>query len=175
MDRRLKRYRKIGNLHCYSLCNRENPEFCIGPHWPFFACMLTAILLIASSLFTYTIPKLSELSTFLGVLCYSFLLICYLLAAILNPGIAISSYLPLEPEIPNQNYCAICHINGPAGAEHCDECDVCILQLDHHCPWTSKCIGEGNIRFFYGSLIGFLACFVYSVASLGLSAHDNKS
>jgi hypothetical protein len=32
---------------------------------------------------------------------------------------------------------------------HCDDCNVCIEGYDHHCPWTSKCIGKGNIKSFY--------------------------
>ena len=32
---------------------------------------------------------------------------------------------------------------------HCRDCDMCIEGFDHHCPWTSKCIGKGNIVPFY--------------------------
>lgn len=35
------------------------------------------------------------------------------------------------------------------GTYHCKYCDVCIRNYDHHCPWTSKCIGGSNIRRFY--------------------------
>lgn len=33
--------------------------------------------------------------------------------------------------------------------QHCPDCDVCVTEYDHHCPWTSKCIGGGNIVRFY--------------------------
>ena len=39
---------------------------------------------------------------------------------------------------------------------HCSICGVCVEGYDHHCPWTSKCIGRANkLTFycFYGSLI----------------------
>jgi hypothetical protein len=29
-----------------------------------------------------------------------------------------------------------------------------LLQLDHHCPWTGKCVGERTIKWFYV----FLTC-----------------
>jgi len=32
---------------------------------------------------------------------------------------------------------------------------VCIEDLDHHCPWSSKCIGGGNIKAFYVFLFSF--------------------
>lgn len=31
---------------------------------------------------------------------------------------------------------------------HCEECDVCVKDYDHHCPWTGKCIASGNIKYF---------------------------
>ena len=34
-------------------------------------------------------------------------------------------------------------------AEHCPDCDICILELDHHCVWTGKCIGKKNLYLFY--------------------------
>ena len=43
--------------------------------------------------------------------------------------------------------------------------DVCVcarcLQLDHHCPWTGKCVGEHNLRPFYVFVfsVQFLLCY----------------
>ncbi|CAM9823024.1 unnamed protein product [Heterosigma akashiwo] len=37
----------------------------------------------------------------------------------------------------------------PKNASHCYDCGLCIEQLDHHCPWTGKCIGHRNLKFFY--------------------------
>ena len=56
--------------------------------------------------------------------------------------------------------------------DHCDDCDVCIDNFDHHCVFFSKCIGGGNISCFYGAIFGlifnFILCAVfvmYSVSS----------
>ena len=56
--------------------------------------------------------------------------------------------------------------------DHCDDCDVCIDDFDHHCVFFSKCIGGGNITCFYGAIFGLLINFVldavfvmYSVSS----------
>ena len=46
-------------------------------------------------------------------------------------------------------YCGQCEMMRPSNAHHCYECDVCVLDLDHHCPWTGKCIGAGNQEKFY--------------------------
>jgi len=44
---------------------------------------------------------------------------------------------------------------------HCDDCDVCIRGYDHHCPWTGKCIGEGNILYFYAFVTMIPVYFIF--------------
>ena len=34
---------------------------------------------------------------------------------------------------------------------------------DHHCPWTSKCIGGGNIRWFSVFLVSTALVIVYAI------------
>ena len=40
--------------------------------------------------------------------------------------------------------------------EHCELCNICIMNCDHHCVFFSKCIGTGNVYYFYGSI-----CFMF--------------
>lgn len=44
--------------------------------------------------------------------------------------------------------------------DHCDDCDVCISDHDHHCVFFGKCIGGGNIYCFYGSIVGLIFNFM---------------
>lgn len=43
------------------------------------------------------------------------------------------------------------------------DCRVCIEEYDHHCPWTGKCVGKGNVRYFYGWLFFLVLAFVFEV------------
>lgn len=44
--------------------------------------------------------------------------------------------------------CFSCQIWRPFRAVHCDACDCCVMELDHHCPWLGTCIGLYNYRHF---------------------------
>ena len=59
--------------------------------------------------------------------------------------------------------------------EHCDECNICVVGMDHHCPWTSKCIGKGNITWFYifvGSTCVLLFYLVFGVFTLAFTVEN---
>lgn len=55
---------------------------------------------------------------------------------------------------------------------HCNECDICIKDYDHHCPWTGKCIGKANLSgfyvFFFASCALIFVCFAAIIASIWL-------
>ena len=55
--------------------------------------------------------------------------------------------------------CDKCNIIAPKSLNinHCETCHVCIMNYDHHCPWTGKCIGRYNIYSFYFFLFSLLA------------------
>lgn len=43
------------------------------------------------------------------------------------------------------------------------DCRACIEGYDHHCPWTGKCVGRRNVRYFYAWLVFLVLAFVYEV------------
>ncbi|XP_044733059.1 probable palmitoyltransferase ZDHHC24 [Chrysoperla carnea] len=49
--------------------------------------------------------------------------------------------------------CSVCESIQPPRAYHCPLCKICILKRDHHCVFTSSCIGFYNYRYFFTLLI----------------------
>ena len=57
-------------------------------------------------------------------------------------------------------FCEKCNIELYMGMEHCIDCQVCISDVDHHCVFFSKCIGGGNVKWFYGAIGALILNFV---------------
>ena len=46
---------------------------------------------------------------------------------------------------------------------HCRECNICISGYDHHCVFFGKCIGQGNVIYFYGTIGMFFLNIIINV------------
>ena len=101
----------------------------------------------------------------------------YSLTALINPGIPSREYhsknvhknyqfFKMKSERGESEYqkCSKCNIivHKQMKVSHCSICNVCVMELDHHCPWTGKCIGKYNLYTFYVFVVGI---FVFLVTS----------
>lgn len=69
----------------------------------------------------------------------------------------------------NLKYCYTCLIYRPRRTVHCADCDACIQEMDHHCPFISNCVGKRNYTAF------FLFCcslWLDTIWIFGLTAYD---
>ncbi|CAM8953371.1 unnamed protein product [Rhodiola kirilowii] len=56
--------------------------------------------------------------------------------------------------------CPYCNVVQPPRSKHCQDCDKCVLQFDHHCVWLGTCIGQRNhCRFWW---------YIFEETALGL-------
>ncbi len=61
-------------------------------------------------------------------------------------------------------YCAICSVYQPPTAAHCPDCNACVDDYDHHCPWMGICIGKENYKAFLAFNMTWLAYLIYAAA-----------
>ncbi|ELP88997.1 zinc finger protein DHHC domain containing protein, putative [Entamoeba invadens IP1] len=75
-------------------------------------------------------------------------------------------YVPLDHHVEGEPLCDVCNCTKPERAHHCSKCGRCVLKLDHHCPFVGSCIGYGNQKFFYLTL---MYCFILMVCNIIIS------
>ena len=105
--------------------------------------------------YIYFYKYLHDIIFYIGITIYILLIISHLWVSLINPGIPPKKYF-LENFNMNQSdiehyvICKKCKIvmDLDKGTEHCIDCDICVLGNDHHCQWTSKCIGKNNLLIF---------------------------
>ena len=122
-----------------------------------------------------------------GLSLLGFQLLTYISLILSNPGTPskeywIENFDNSVTKVTNYRICQHCQIvmDLDKGTEHCIDCNVCVEGLDHHCPWSSKCIGRKNLKLFYlflGStcfLFVFLMISLFTISSLYESNYDTK-
>lgn len=68
-----------------------------------------------------------------------------------DPGV-YPRLLPEETDPLGQNmelvFCRVCRMRRPPRTSHCYDCNVCVLDHDHHCQLLGACVGTRNLRWF---------------------------
>ncbi|KAM9327262.1 palmitoyltransferase ZDHHC15 [Gastrophryne carolinensis] len=63
-------------------------------------------------------------------------------------------------------FCDRCQVVKPDRCHHCSVCGMCVLKMDHHCPWVNNCIGFSNYKFFLLFLTYSMLYCLYIVATV---------
>ena len=113
---------------------------------------------------------------YIGVIIYLSFEIFLILTTISDPGVVtkeyyLENYRPDKILIKNYRICRKCNIvmDLDKKTEHCVECGICIMGNDHHCPWTSKCVGKGNIFYFNTTLTLVSIVFFYLILAFAFA------
>lgn len=144
----------------------------LGPQPKYLALTLVIKLTMFAMYASVVVPNYPiSLFLLIGIPCLVLMIYLLLKTAFRDPGIIaprisdeedgnLNQNSPLSgsspPDSVSSRYCYTCHIQKPPRSKHCKHCDVCINQMDHHCPFIGSCIGIRNYRYFFGYI--FIAC-----------------
>lgn len=147
----------IGAIHFFKVYDFV---MCFGPHW-YFSIVLLATIIAVGVCFTMKGFAMDDyIAVLAGVILTTATTITFLCCSLASPGIlqpnsdvASSTFISDKHEVQQtpsrgDRVCGHCNIKQPAKAFHCQFCKVCISDFDHHCPWTSKCVGGENLEAF---------------------------
>mmetsp|Transcript_4561 Transcript_4561/g.6795 ORF Transcript_4561/g.6795 Transcript_4561/m.6795 type:complete len:226 (+) Transcript_4561:344-1021(+) len=143
----------------------------IGPDWVCTAIAMALFIGPGVVWVKLVAFKLHVVMGFFGALILVVTVVSFALTSFSDPGMVLKQ--PVLKENSSTDgllACTRCNIYRKPGTIHCSECDICIEGLDHHCPWTGKCIGRKNIlyfRVFLGMVCVFLIAVVASVIVYG--------
>ena len=161
-----------GKMKMFLFNNKGKPLIAIGPDW-IFSFSLMAFLDIISFCYLFFLRNLLlRFMLYLGIIIFSVQSSSFLMTVLLNPGIVpkelwLENYKHLD-EIGSYRICNICKIimRNDDKTDHCEDCNICIIGADHHCPWTSKCVGKKNKKLFKIFVFSTFILLIYFICGV---------
>lgn len=152
-------YRMEGNLHIISEWTYKSESYriaVIGPDYLYAFATLLFILL--PSIFAYMFLLVATWSVVVYTMLFVVCMVSFFRIFISDPGI-LRKYNHARSS--KWTYCDFCSSFRPRGCVHCSTCKACVSGYDHHCAWTGKCVGAGNM-FWFKSFTNSLTALVLS-------------
>ena len=163
-----------GRYRIFSYNSKGDPLFLIGPDYSYFISMLI-MNLIFFIFFNYLLLTFTKLLVgIIGVILNIIQLFFFIIASIKNPGLPkkeIQNEVLLNTDPDKYKRCKSCLFIVEKNKKyvHCNVCQICCEGYDHHCPWTSKCVGKGNIFYFNTTLTLVSIVFFYLILAFAFA------
>ena len=144
-------YKKIGNSFSFFGNKNGDPLIVIGPNWHLYICFSCTMSALYFFVFINFWKFINNTPKIIGIILYLIFFISYTYTFLINPGYPKHDIDSSRGEPRNIfTYCNLCKmwVNQQKNTLHCEICNICIEENDHHCVWTSKCIGKRNILSF---------------------------
>ena len=160
--------------------SNNEPFLVIGPDYLYFIIIVFLDLLVVIFLSIVQYCYSTLIIRIIGFLLSMFQLFVYIYCSIKNPGFPKRIYQ--DPSLLNQKEgyyrrCKECGIivDLRKYPGHCYVCKFCCEGYDHHCSFTTKCIGSGNSIAFKTFLASFfiLICY-FAISALWFEPSRNK-
>lgn len=129
----------------------------LGPQWWIGALGLGGLAAVLCFLLCAFASQLRWLPLQLCCALGAAMLVVYALLLVLDPGVVpveLTLAAALGKGEETVYTCRRCLTVREAEAFHCNECDVCVRGMDHHCLWLGKCVGQRTLPLFYALVAG---------------------
>ncbi|BAS91603.1 Os04g0674450, partial [Oryza sativa Japonica Group] len=158
----------------------RKPDSVCFSHWRNFRDRFFVTVLILFMLFVIcggvwaVYPVVFSISTFCGIfhciltgVLAVFTITSYCLASFKSAGAPADMRWGSYPmvgknDLENYTFCTYCSKPKPPRAHHCRSCKMCVLDMDHHCPFIGNCVGASNHRAFVFFLISVVISCSYA-------------
>lgn len=158
---------KRGNVMilCESAEDKNIKLISVGPHWPYAVITLLALIGIPAAFVAYFSKKRVNrecITVSIALSVVTLLSFCVLFFR--DAGIVVGYMVRRGVAQTNMwSYCDRCNTFRPQGTIHCSVCNCCVEDCDHHCPFTGKCVGKNNLRYFHVFLTLLVVTLLYHV------------
>ena len=157
-----KWFKVVGKTYFLFMDKNENPLIIIGPHWLLFLFCFLSVNILYIIIYLKLWSKFSFRTKIIHQIGYWIFNLSYAYTSLINPGYP-KHRKKIANSVDDYYFCNICnfYVKRSTNALHCDDCDICIENQDHHCPWTSHCIGKNNAITFYIFIIAMIFSVIY--------------